>query len=356
MEFKFNTIRKLPFFIALGTFVVVTSCGSYQNVGYDNDGIYSDDTYQEQVIVEQAPVTTSASDINYFKNYFAENKAQVDAITAAQDEVFTDPNSYKSDVDQRDLDSMSQDSLLYREPYGGWGQANDNVTINFIDNGWGWGGNVPLFGWGAGWGWGYPGFGWNGVRPGWGWGWGAGLGWGYPGWGWGAGWGWGYPGWGYPGWAWGHPGYDYDFYRSRFAFANGRRGSLLYNNNLNRVGSSTAAVSRRNYSANNRLYNTSNVNRRTRSTAVRTGSSRGVNTRVTRPNRTVRSNSSSSRHSRNRITRPSSRNSSSIRGSRSSSSSRSSGSMRSSGGSRSSGSVRSSGGSRSSGRGGRGRG
>lgn len=362
MQFKTTSTTQLSIFVVLTLSFLITSCGSSaQYTGYDNDGIYGSNPNMsnQQVAVEQAQVTTSSDDTNYFENYFTENKAQLEAMTGSTDEIFTDPDSYSTEYTQRELDSIAQDSMRYEGPYGGWGQANDQVTINFIDNGWGagWGWGVPLFGWGAGWGYGIPGFGWNGARPGWGWGWG------YPGWGWGAGW--GYPGWGVPGWAWGHPGYDYDFYRSRYSFVNSRRG-LAYNSNLTR-NRSTAAISRRDYTrTNNRLYNSS-LNRRSGNTNARATTSRlsrGNNTRITRPNRTIRS----SNYSRSRTVRPSSSRSSrsynnpsssrSVRSSSSSRSSRSSGSMRSSGGSRSSGSsMRSSGGgSRSSSSGRRGRG
>ena len=54
---------------------VLTSCGSFQYAGYDNDGIYTTDNYDTNV--EQPVATTSTEDTNYYKNYFAENSAQI---------------------------------------------------------------------------------------------------------------------------------------------------------------------------------------------------------------------------------------------------------------------------------------
>ena len=114
MQFKTITLQKLPLFVALGLATLLTSCGSYQYVGYDNDGIYSseNDNVQEAV-VEQPTVTTSTKDSNYYKNYFAENSAQVDAIQE-DGEIFTDIDSYEGNYVERALDTLEQQG-----PYGG---------------------------------------------------------------------------------------------------------------------------------------------------------------------------------------------------------------------------------------------
>ena len=126
MQFKIIKNQKLPFFVALGLLVVLTSCGSYQYAGYDNDGIYSsNEGYEEEM--DEPVTTTSTNGSNYYKNYFAENKAEVDAITS-DGEIFTDVNAYEGNYDEN-----AQDSLEQRQPYGGWGQSNSTVTINVID-------------------------------------------------------------------------------------------------------------------------------------------------------------------------------------------------------------------------------
>jgi len=346
MLFKTITNQKLPFFVALGLMAVLTSCGSFQYAGYDNDGIYSD-SYQKTE-VEQPVATTSTTDSNYYKNYFSENSAEVDAINE-ESEIFTDIDSYEGDYIER-----TQDTLEQRPAYGGWGQNNSTVTINVIDNGWyGW--NDPWL-WNGGFGWGQP-WGWNRWGNNWGWnrwGWNAGFGWnsgfGWNNWGWNSGWGNGWNNWGRN--AWCPPGYNNLGWsnrnfrnNARYAYNGGRRG-LLYNNNLSRNTRSNSAISRRNYSTSRLSANTTN---RTRSTSrIRSNSnpstrSIGNTTRTTRSSGTVRSSSPSRTRTNTRVTRPtrSTRSSGAIRSTRST---RSSGSVRSSRSSRSSsGSVRSSG-------------
>ena len=122
MQFKTITKQKLPFFVALGLLAVLTSCGSFQYAGYDNDGVYN--TGQNDNNVEQPVATTSTNESSYYKNYFAENSAELDAFTE-ESEIFTDIDSYEGNYIER-----AQDTLEQRPVYGGWGQANDNVTIN----------------------------------------------------------------------------------------------------------------------------------------------------------------------------------------------------------------------------------
>ena len=71
MQFKTYLQSKLPFFVALSFAFVLASCGSYQYVGYDNDGIYntSDNVYAEESAYEDA---TKVDNNSYYKNYFAE--------------------------------------------------------------------------------------------------------------------------------------------------------------------------------------------------------------------------------------------------------------------------------------------
>ena len=208
MQFKTTIIQKLPFFVAIG---LLTSCGSFQYVGYDNDGIYSSDDGYEENLKEETVVVTSPTDSNYYKNYFAENVAEVDAIKD-ENEIFTDIDSYEGDYLERVQDTTEQ-----RSAFGGWGQNSNTVTINIIDNSW----NDPWL-WNAGWGW---------ARP---WGWNRWNRWGYN-WGWNNPWAWNY------GWAWNAwcpPGYNTwawnGYYRNanRYAYVNSRRGSLLRSNSL----------------------------------------------------------------------------------------------------------------------------
>ena len=336
MQFKIITKHKLPFFVALGLMTVLTSCGSFQYVGYDNDGIYSSEDYNT-TDVEQPVATTSTNDSDYYKNYFADSSAQLEEVIE-DNEIFTDIDSYEGNYLER-----TQDTIEQRPVYGGWGQNNESITINIIDNGWyGW--NDPWL-WNVGWGYGWNNWGWG--RP-WRWNYGWNYGYGWNNWGWNAGWGYGWNNWGWgPGWGYGWNNWGWNgYYRgNRYAYNAGRRGSVINNSYLNRASRSTSALSRRNYS-------TSRLSR----SATRSSASRSNSAIRTSRNGTVR-NSSSSRISRPntnrssraiRSTRSSRSSSGTIRSSRSSRSS--SGSVRSSrsSSSRSSGSVRSSGSSRSS--------
>lgn len=316
---------------------VLTSCGSFQYVGYDNDGIYSSEDYNT-TDVEQPVATTSSNDSEYYKNYFADTSAQLEAVIE-DNEIFTDIDSYEGNYLEK-----AQDTIEERPVYGGWGQNNESITINIIDNGWyGW--NDPWL-WNVGWGYGWNNWGWG--RP-WRWNYGWNYGYGWNNWGWNAGWGYGWNNWGWNG-----------YYRgNRYAYNAGRRGSVINNSYLNRASRSTSALSRRNNPSSrlSRSATGSNVGRSnsavrsSRNSTIRNPSTRS-NTRITRPRSTSRSSGTvrSARSSRSssgtiRSTRSSRSSSGSVRSSRSSS--RSSGSMRSSGSSRSSSSGSRSGGSSS---------
>lgn len=306
--------------------LIFTSCGSYQYVGTDNDGIY-DSTYDNVEYVEATQETTNSND--YYQNYFKEKRLEYDAM-AEESEIFTDVDSYSSD------NYTEQDSIdnTYRG-YSGWGQANENVTINIYDNGWNnWGWNT--WGWNAGFGWGWNSWRWNRwYQP---WGWNVGFGWGWNNWGW-------YD----PFWC--PPYYNYFqfnpygyglYYNGRnvryggYAYNYGRRG---YYSNVGR-----SSLSRRS----NLVNSTRNYNTPRRNSSIRSYTPRRNSTLSnSRTRNTVRPRSSSSLSTPRTSTRPR-RNNSSVSQPRSrsnSSSSFSSPSRSSSSGSRSS-SSRSSGGRR----------
>ena len=63
------TLKKLTApFMALGAILMLFSCGAYQYVGYDNDGIYSSD----RVVVEVEEAVNSRADSQVYEDYFAE--------------------------------------------------------------------------------------------------------------------------------------------------------------------------------------------------------------------------------------------------------------------------------------------
>ena len=321
-----NSIQtKFPFFVALSLTFLLASCGSYQYVGYDSDGIYNDNN---DVLYEEAR-TVPVEDQSVYKDFFTEKSLQYSEISSDENAIFTDIDSYEGNYN----DDLPQDT---QTGYAGWGQANENVTINFYDNGW------NNWGWNAGFGMGFNNWGFNN--------WGGGFGWGYNSWGWNAGFGYGY-GYGY-GWNnnfWCPPGYNayhpgvnhWNSNRNAIAYNNGRRGSnsLNRNGNISRRGSSNN-ISRRSSAF---VRNNSSVRSRSSSSSIRTrGTSTSIRSRgnrsTVRPRTSTRSRSTNSSVRSRNNTRSSAPRASSSRSSSRSSSARSSGSSssRSSGSSRSS--------------------
>lgn len=326
MKFNYFT-TKIPFLGLLSILFLMTSCGSYEYVGYDNDGIYGQD---ERITVEYEPQQQTTpertTDGNYYKNYFSEKANELD-YALNNDEIFTDIDSYEGDYNE-DLDSLN-----YNNSYAGWGQTNSNVTINVIDRGWG------SWGWYDPWLWNSPWMynSWTYYRP---WRWGPSYAWGWNNWGWNAGFGWGWNNWGYgyPYYGYGYYGNPYynnyygNYYRRGIAYNAGRRGSYLNRNysTLDRR-SATSRLNRNSTvrsRSNSRTYNNNNRSTRPRST-TRTNTPRRARPNVSSPRRSSSrssgsiNRSSSSRRSSGSVSR-SSRSSRSSSGSRSSSSSRSS--------------------------------
>ena len=69
--------NKLSLFLAISFGFILTSCGSYQYVGYSSDGIYDD----EVVVYEDASSATevepsSTNSNSYYKHYFNEKANQ----------------------------------------------------------------------------------------------------------------------------------------------------------------------------------------------------------------------------------------------------------------------------------------
>lgn len=320
MKFNYFT-TKIPFLGLFTMIFLVASCGSYEYVGYDNDGIYGQDNRRtvESPPQQQTEVETK-NEGTYYKNYFSE-KAQEYEYVFGNGEIFTDIDSYEGDYNEE------IDTLNYNKSYAGWGQNNDNVIINVIDNGW------------NSWGW-YNPWAWNSwyysPRYSWGWNsWGWNVGFGYPYYGYG----YGYPYYGY-GYGYGYPYYNNNYYNRgynsrNYAYNSGRRGSYL-NRDLSTINGRTSATSRLNRSSSTvRSRNRSQVYDNNRSTrprsTTRSNTGRNNSPRVTRP----RSNTprvSTPRSSTPKVSTPrrSSGSSSGTISRSSSSSSRSSGSTRSS--------------------------
>ncbi len=332
---KFNYFKtKIPFLGTLSLFFLLASCGSYEYVGYDTDGIYGPD-YNRTVEypTDQETVVEPDNDGTFYKNYFSEKAREYENVFD-DNEIFTDVDSYEGDYNQE------IDTLQYNKSYAGWGQNNSNVTINVIDNGW------NSWGWYDPWVWNDPWM-WNSWRwnrpwrygPSYGWGWnnwgwnaGFGLGW-YDPWGWNSGFGWGWNNWGW------NNNYYGNYNRRGIAFNSSRRGSLL-NRDLSSINRRSSTTSRLNSNSSIRSRNNSREYYNNRSTtprrATRTTTPRSNSPRATSP-RTSTPRASTPRSSTPRVSTPrsSSGGSSKSISRSSSSSSRSSGSSRSSSSSRS---------------------
>lgn len=264
--------------VAIGSLFLLVSCGSYQYVGYDNDGIYG----PQGVVYEEEPnnVTTDAGSASYYSTYFREKEQQYNYITEEGDEVFTDVDSYQGDYDQQPLDSLN-----YKPGYAGWGYNNPSqISINVINMrpyyGFGYGWYNPWYydtsAWGYGYGY-YPYYRYYG--PSWYWN--------SPYWGIGGGFGYWHPH--YYGNAFYNGYYNYTYYRNNVAYQSGRRGHY----------SSDASGLYRN-------YNSSAMNRRSSVTARETGNNiqnrRSTNRTINRLDPNSRENSYGIRSSRSTTT------------------------------------------------------
>lgn len=271
----------------LATLTLLTSCGSYEYVPY-NDGIYSEADTRTRTNHEAAP-RTSNENSNYYSSYFAEKSAQIDNAIE-QEEIFTDVDSYSNEnYDQADTTATA---LNYERSNPSWGSNYDDVQVNIYSTGYG-------FGWGWN-NWYGPGWGWNGgwnnwYGPGWGWngGWGLNIGWGWNNW--------------YGNGFWCPPyyryGYGYPFYNNRaIAYNRGFRNGYAtnyrsrgYRAGLNRSRSTYSNRSRSTYSGNRSRSTYSSRNRgdysRRRVSADNTSRSR--TSRYSNPNNTYRSRSRS---------------------------------------------------------------
>lgn len=334
MERNYTTRRLTTALLSLFVLVLTSSCTIYQNVPYEDDGIYSSERADRG---SRVYIQDTEDFEEYDKNYFTKELERIDRIDGR--DILTDIDTYSSFND-----TIPDSTVVDIEPTGrawGYNDSDDlviNVNLNNNWGPWGWGGwawNDPFFNpwWGGGY---WGGWGFNN------WGWGLGWGWsrpGFGGWGWNQAWGWG---WNRPFWGWNRPFWGGGF-NNGWAYNNsnyyfGRRGA--YNNTFGRRGSS---LTRRNNIVSNRRANPNTVRRS--STVNRSRNSSNTSTR--RRSSTIRRNTNSTSRRVNRST-PRRSNSRSIN--RSSSNRGRSMGRSSSGGSRSSG--RGGGGSRGGRRGG----
>lgn len=151
MHLKNNIFKKLPVLASIGLLFGLTSCGSYQYVGGNSDGIYGDSTTQPQTVNTDSQVANNSNANNYYKDYF-KNKSLEIQDTNPGDEIFTDIDSYQGSQ----VNNATEEDYA---GYAGWGQNNENVVVNVQSgfNNFGW--NRPFYG-----GFGFNNFGYRGFN------------------------------------------------------------------------------------------------------------------------------------------------------------------------------------------------
>ncbi|WP_417238039.1 hypothetical protein [Bizionia sp.] len=262
MSFKNYFTEKIPTIAILSSLLLVTACGTYQQVD-DSDGIYSSSSVEPETYVEANNASST-----YYENYFKEKSSELELYS--ENEVFTDVDDYEGEY-------VENDSLeVERESYAGWGQESSSVSVNIYNSGGFYSPYYSPFGYGYGYGYGYGSWGYGGYYSPW---YGGGYGY-YP----------PYYGGYYPPYYGGYypPYYGGGYYyRNNVAYVNGRRGSM-YANNSRRYASSRYYDSDRIYNAQARRSTTNgDVTRRSRtqstySTPRSTRSNNEVRTRTPR--------------------------------------------------------------------------
>jgi len=161
--FNLRHIKMIAVTAFLG--VAASSCTAYKNASAsDNDGIY--EGAQQRQDAGNYDSSNGNGQMDY-KAYFSSLQNQYPATA------LTDVESYTSYTDSTAAPAQAYNAAP------GWGESNDNVTVN-VYGGYNWG--YPYYG-GWGYGYGYPYY-WNSWYPGWSVGWnswyGGGWGWNYP--------------------------------------------------------------------------------------------------------------------------------------------------------------------------------
>jgi len=205
MKTNYHSSKRFSIYTLFGILAItISSCSSYQNSSYYDDGIYGSSQHQQKM-------NSTNSQSNKYQQYFSDlNK---DA------EVFTNIDNYSSTAN----DSLAKSNENYNANNSSWGNNPQSVTVNVYDNNWGYN-YWNNYWYGSYWGWN------NWYGPSFGWGWNSWYG---PSWS--LGWGFGWNNWYGPGWYGGYWGnYCNDYYYHN----GGRRGDLYgnYGNYGNRFG------------------------------------------------------------------------------------------------------------------------
>ncbi|GAL79410.1 vitellogenin II precursor [Algibacter lectus] len=110
----------MPNLALLALLIGVSSCGSYQYVGVDNDGIYGEETVRVVQNEETEVATPSSSNSKYYENYFKTGALETEQMIV-NSEIFTDIDSYESD-NYTDEEAIVTDNTY--QGYAGWGTSH----------------------------------------------------------------------------------------------------------------------------------------------------------------------------------------------------------------------------------------
>lgn len=144
MEISKNIFKKVLFFMAPVSFLMLASCGSYQYSGYESDGIYGDTNRPYNRVNEQNQAAGQDSNSSYYKKLFSEEAALYGDVIA-EGAIFTDVEGYTS---TGEYDPQTAQTTNYEGGKAPWGSDPDSYTINFIDNGFYGGFYNPYFAYG----------------------------------------------------------------------------------------------------------------------------------------------------------------------------------------------------------------
>lgn len=156
-----NSLKKVKV-AALGvaSSLVIASCGSYQPVSYDNDGIYGNNRQNQQRVATPVNANTAAPVANS-NSYFTQKLNEYENA-ASGGEVLTDIENYSSQY--YDESQVNNDNAYYP----GWGQDTQQSTVQVNANvGWGYNNFNPFWNRGYRNGWNRWGSGWNNWAGGW---------------------------------------------------------------------------------------------------------------------------------------------------------------------------------------------
>lgn len=167
-----TSIKKYQLLVFSLLSIGIASCGSFKNSSYDdNDGIYSSNTTNRETTLDTNQEYTQVKPTNAYAQKFKQMEEELN-----ETEYFTDVDSYSSNP----VDTV----YVTERSYAGWGNNQNEININYYNNGWnnwgygfnswygpGWNnsfyyGNTWGLGFNYGWNnWGYSpyyyGYGWN---------------------------------------------------------------------------------------------------------------------------------------------------------------------------------------------------